>query len=82
MEDGTVMLVVNQPRLIDSGRYIMFVRNRVGNVELTYILDYEQVVPAKVEEERLFKKKKHWDEIVVENEVHPRKFRSKWIRGF
>lgn len=74
MEDGTVMFVVNNPRLIDSGRYLLNIKNRAGVIDMTYILNYEEVVPPEVEQKRLQKKKTHWEHPIVENIVHPRKF--------
>lgn len=74
MEDGTVMLVVNKPKMIDAGRYYMIVKNRVKTVEILHELDYEMVVPE--DARRIFdepKRHKHWGDIILENEVHPRK---------
>ncbi|XP_063700566.1 LOW QUALITY PROTEIN: muscle M-line assembly protein unc-89-like [Culicoides brevitarsis] len=64
MEDGTVMLVVNNPKMIDSGRYLLVVENSVKRVEMWHEVHYE----PKYEEKR----KPKYDDVIIENEVHPR----------
>lgn len=66
MEDGTVMLVVNNPKMIDSGRYLLVVENRVKRVETWHEVHFE----PKYEEKKRIK----YDDVIIENEVHPRKF--------
>lgn len=71
-DDGTVMLVVNQPKMIDAGKYYLFIKNKVDTLEIVHELDYELVVPE--DTRRIYdehKKQKHWGDIIVENEVHP-----------
>uniref|UniRef100_A0A336MAS9 CSON014485 protein n=1 Tax=Culicoides sonorensis TaxID=179676 RepID=A0A336MAS9_CULSO len=64
MEDGTVMLVVNNPKMIDSGRYLLVVENRVKRVEVWHEVHFE----PKYEEKKRIK----YDDVIIENEVHPR----------
>lgn len=63
-DDGTCQLVVNRPRMIDSGKYIIIAKNHAGELELTHDLEFEGV--------RDVEKRKKIYTIEIENETKPR----------
>ncbi|XP_063702942.1 muscle M-line assembly protein unc-89-like [Culicoides brevitarsis] len=63
-DDGTCTLVVNRPRMIDSGKYILIAKNSAGELELTHEMVFEGY-------QELAKPKKIYT-IEIENETKPR----------
>uniref|UniRef100_A0A336MUJ6 CSON005406 protein n=1 Tax=Culicoides sonorensis TaxID=179676 RepID=A0A336MUJ6_CULSO len=63
-DDGTCTLVVNQPRMIDSGKYIIIAKNHAGELELTHELEFEGP--------KISEKRKNIYSIEIENETKPR----------
>lgn len=63
-DDGTCTLVVNRPRMIDSGKYIIIAKNSAGELELSHELEFEG--------RRDIQKPKKIYTIEIENETKPR----------
>lgn len=63
-DDGTCTLVVNNPKMIDSGRYLIKAENCAGSLDLVHKLIFEG--------RKIIEKKKKMGSIEIENETKPR----------